>query len=48
MRRARRDRDMTGLITATLATLVAEPERLLTLLESHWPDPKPRGRPPQT
>jgi hypothetical protein len=42
-----RERDMTAFITACLATVAAEPDAMLALLDPHWPTPKPRGRPPR-
>jgi hypothetical protein len=42
---AARGRGLRGFVTACLAALVAEPDRLLALLDAHWPAEKPRGRP---
>ena len=42
-----RGKDMTGFVTACLRALAANPDRLLRQLAPHWPEPKPRGRPPR-
>lgn len=42
-----RGKEMQGFVTACLATLAAEPDRLLRLVGRHWPPPRRRGRPPQ-
>lgn len=43
---AEHQRDMTSFITACLATLAAEPDKMLRAVAKQWPAPKPMGRPP--
>jgi hypothetical protein len=40
-----RDVEMTAFLTACLIAVANEPDRLLALLQRHWPAPKPKGRP---
>ncbi|WP_018588935.1 hypothetical protein [Salinispora arenicola] len=40
-----RGREMRAFVTACLAAVAAEPDEVLAMLASHWPAPKPRGRP---
>lgn len=40
-------RTIDGLLRATLRALAADPERLLEVVEPHWPAAKRRGRPPK-
>lgn len=40
-------RDMTSFITACLRKFVAEPDKMIEFVGTHWPEPKPRGRPPK-
>ncbi|MHA4818768.1 hypothetical protein ACXZ65_30975 [Streptomyces aculeolatus] len=39
---------MRAFVVACLAALVADPDRFLAQLDSHWPEQKPRGRPRRT
>jgi hypothetical protein len=40
-----RDREMRAFVTACLAGVAAEPDKMLKLLTRYWPAPKARGRP---
>jgi hypothetical protein len=40
-----RDLKMTEFVTACLRALATDPNQLLTVLQPHWPQPRPRGRP---
>lgn len=42
-----RGREIGAFLTACLDALAANPDGFLAQLAPHWPDPKPRGRPPR-
>ncbi|MFJ8677529.1 hypothetical protein [Streptomyces sp. NPDC093589] len=42
-----RELEMRAFVVASLSALVADPDRFLEALGEHWPEKKPRGRPPR-
>ncbi|MGW8558128.1 hypothetical protein [Streptomyces tubercidicus] len=41
-----RQLEVQAFVVACLSALVADPDRFISDLEAHWPEKKPRGRPP--
>ena len=41
----KRGRGIQAFVVACLSALLADPDRVLALLEPHWPPPRLRGRP---
>ncbi|MFI6771171.1 hypothetical protein [Streptomyces sp. NPDC050355] len=44
---AARDLEVRAFVVACLNALVADPDQFLSELGTHWPERKPRGRPPK-
>ncbi|MGY4973490.1 hypothetical protein ACWGCC_30485 [Streptomyces nigrescens] len=43
-----RELEVRAFVVACLTALVADPDRVIDELGEHWPEKKPRGRPPRT
>lgn len=40
-----RGKEMQAFVTACLAAVANEPDKMLSVVEKYWPAPRPRGRP---